>query len=134
MFPLKVLNCLRDGQDIVAEVAPALPNHRAYVYVTPQVDPELATWDKVNYRWLRVYVEEGILTGYKVNYLEIETKQIDSHFDGYDIDIEPITNERFYVTSEQELGVLVSQWANDLSIFRNAESAGIPLLFQYLKL
>ena len=129
MFPMKVLNRLRDGQDIVAEVTPTLPNHRALVYVTPQVDPELATWDKVSHRWLRVYVEEGILTGYKVNYIEIETKQIDSYFDGYDTDIEPTTNERFYVTSEHELAVLVSQWANDLSIFRNPESVGIPLLF-----
>lgn len=130
MFPLKVLNKLNAGEDVAAEVTPTLPGHKAWILITPQVDPEKAEWDKVSLRWWRVYVEEGILAGYKVNYVEIEIKQIDSYFsDTEDNDIEPTINERFSVTSEEELAALVSRWASDLSIFLDPYSVGIHLPF-----
>ncbi len=130
MFPLKVLNRLNDGHDIAAELTPTLPNHKAWILIRPQVNPEKAEWDKVRRRWWRVYVEEGILAGYKVNYVEIEIKQIDSYFiETEDNDIEPTINERFSVASEEELADLVSQWTSDFSIFLDPYSMGIHLPF-----
>ena len=129
MFPLKVLNSLRAANDVAAEVTPTLPGHKAWVLIRPQVDAKKAEWDKVRRQWLRVYVEEGILAGFKVNYVEIATKQIDSYFGGIDTDVEPTINERFYATSEEELATLVSRWSSDLSIFLDPYSVGIHLPF-----
>jgi len=116
MFPLKVLNRLRLAEDVEAEVTPTLPNHKAWVVIRPQVDLEKAGWDKISLRWQRVYVDEDILMGFKVNHVEIETRQLEDYFsDRVDIDIEPTINERFYVTSEEELATLLSRWLNNLS-------------------
>ena len=129
MFPLKVLNRLRAANDVAAEVTSTLPGHKTWIVIRPQVDPKRAEWDKVRRRWLRVYVEEGILAGYKVNYVEVETKKIDTYFSDIDTDIEPAINERFYATSEEELMTLVSQWSSDLSTFSDPYSVGIHLPF-----
>ena len=112
-----------------AEVTPTLPEHVARVLITPQVDPELAKWDKVSQRWRRVYVEENILAGFKVNYIELETKQIDNFYRSFEAELEPTINERFCVTSEEDLAGLVSRWVSDLSNFHQFSQKDFPLAF-----
>ena len=130
MFPLWVLNQLRAAKEMSAEVTPTLPKHTALVVVMPQVDPELAEWDRVSLRWQRIYVEENILAGFQVNHVEIETKQIEQFYDdSIDIDLKPTINERFYVTSEEELAQLVSRWVSDLSELRSYLPNKFPLAF-----
>jgi len=129
MFPLKVLNRLRAANDVAAEVTPTLPNHKAWLLVRPQVDPQKAEWDKISRRWQSIYVDEDILAGFKVNYVEIETRQLDVFFSNIDIDIEPTINERFQVTSEEELAVLVSRWLTDLSGFRDPYDVNFRVTF-----
>ena len=129
MFSLKVLNRLRLAEDVSAEVTPKLLGHVARVLVRPQVDPELAEWDRVRQRWRRIYVEENILAGFKVNYVELETKQIEDFYHSFEADLEPTINERFYVTSEEELAKLVSRWVSDLSDFHLFSQKGFPVAF-----
>ena len=120
MFPLKILNQLRLAGTVTAEVMPTLPKHTALVVINPQVDPEIAEWDKVSLCWRRIYVEENILAGFQVNHIEIETEQIQQFYDDkLDIDLKPTINNRFYVTSEEELAQLVSRWVGDLSEFHS---------------
>ena len=130
MFSLKVLNKLSLAEDVEAEVMPTLPNHKAWVLIRPQVDPERVEWDKVSRRWLRIYVDEDILTGFKVNRIEIAVKQLEDYFSHrVDIDIQPTINERFYVTSEEELVALVSRWLSDFSVFQR--HANVPLIMAF---
>ena len=130
MFPLWVLNQLRSAEEMSADVTPTLPEHVARVLIRPQVDPELAEWDKVSQRWRRIYVEENILAGFKVNHIELETEQIKLFYsDDIDIDLKPTINERFYVTSEEELAQLVSRWVEDLSELRSYLPNKFPLAF-----
>ena len=107
-----------------------MPGHRALVLIRPQVDPELAEWDEVSRCWRRIYVEENILAGFKVNHIEIETEQIEQYYDdSMDIDLEPTINERFYVRSEDELANLVLRWLDDLSEFHSYLPNKYPLVF-----
>lgn len=129
MFPLKVLNRLRLAEDVSAEVTSKLPGHVARVLVRPQVDPELAEWDQARQRWRRIYVEENILAGFKVNYIELEAKQIENFYHSFAADLEPTINERFYVTSEEELANLVSRWVSNLFEFHLFSQMGFPLAF-----
>ena len=112
-----------------AEVTPTLPEHAARVLIRPVVDPELAEWDKVTQCWRRVYIEENILAGFKVNYIEIETKQIDNFYQSFEAELEPTINECFCVTSEEELAGLVSRWVIKLSDFHYFSQEGFPLAF-----
>jgi len=130
VFPQQILNRLRLAGDVTAEVASTLPECRALVLITPQVDPELAEWDQVSRCWRRIYVEENILAGFQVNHIEIETLQIEQYYDdSMDIDLEPTINERFYVRSEDELANLVLRWMADLSEFRSYLPNRYPLVF-----
>ena len=129
VFPLKVLNRLRLAGEVAAEVPPTLPNHRAWVLIRPQVDAAKAQWDKSSRRWLREYVDEHIVAGFKVNHVEIETKQLDVFFSNVEIDVEPTINERFYVASEEELVVLVSRWLSDLSGFQHPHNVDFRVPF-----
>ena len=119
MFSLKVLNRLRLAGEVTAEVAPTLPKHTALVVIRPQVDPELVEWDEVSQTSRRVYVEENILAGFKVNHIEIETEQIDFWYSEARDSLEPTINERFFVASEDELASLVLRWTSDLSELRS---------------
>ena len=129
MFPLTVLNQLRLAEDVSAEVTPKQPGHIARVLVRPQVAPELAEWDQVRQRWRRIYVEENILAGFKVNYIELEAKQIENFYHSFEADLEPTINERFSVTSEDELASLVLRWTSDLSELRSYLPNQYPLDF-----
>ncbi len=113
MFPLKLLNRLRLAGEVIVEVAPTLPEHTALVVVRPQVDPELVEGNKGSRR--RVYVEENILSGFSVNHIEIETRQIDLWYSEAVDDLKPTINERFFVASEDDLANLVLRWTRDLS-------------------
>ena len=115
MFPLWVLNRLRLAGEVTAEVASTLPKHTALVVIRPQVDPELVEWDEVSQTSRRVYVEENILAGFNVNHIEIGTEQIDLWYSEARDSLEPTINERFFVTSEDELASLVLRWTSDLS-------------------
>ncbi len=129
MFPLKILNQLRLAGEVTAEVTPALPEHTALVVIRPQVDPELVEWDEVSQTSRRVYVEENILAGFKVNHIEIETEKIDLWYSEAIDDLKPTINERFHVASEDELASLVLRWASDLSELRSYLPNKYPLDF-----
>jgi len=129
VFPLKVLNRLRTTGEVAAETIPTLPNHRAWIFIRPQVDLKKAEWDKINRRWQRIYVDENILTGFKVNYIEIEAEQIGNH-SIFDTDIEPTINERFHVNTEHELVVLVSRWLSDFSGFHTPNNVDLSFCFE----
>ena len=129
MFPLNVLNRLRAAGEVAAEVTPTLPNHKAWLLIRPQVDAEKAYWDRINRRWLRVYVDEDILAGFKVNHIEIEAEQLNAFFSDIDTDIEPSINERFYAASEEELVALASRWLSDFSSFQHPHNVDFRVTF-----
>lgn len=95
----------------------------------PQVDPELLVWDDAHQYQRRVYVEENILAGFKVNHIEIETEQIDLWYSEFIDSLKPTINERFFVASEDELANLVLRWVDDLSEFCSYLPNEYPLDF-----
>ncbi len=119
-LPLKILNRLRLGREVAARVTPSRPDHLAWVYVYPMLDPQ----NGVVVKPARMGAEprfaalgEGNpIIGFLVCHLEIEAAVAEEVYKGIRDDLEDPAFDHpdlAIVANEEELAVLLQRWVTD---------------------
>lgn len=121
MIPLKVLNRLRLGRSVGAEVRATRPNRRAWVYVEPIIDIEAAVWvsnGQTPEQRLALDVPNAI-TGFRAGFIEIHEHLLEQLSDGnFPKDTGAVHIEKI-AADEAGLEKILSQWLPDLSLLRH---------------
>src|SRR4051812_19341024 len=78
MIPLKILNRLRLGRPVAAELPRSEPEYRAWIHVQPLFDPDRTSFNDPEFgleRRVERY-SEGNLKGYRVRYVRVHEKYL----------------------------------------------------------
>jgi hypothetical protein len=133
MFPLKVLNRLKLGRDVVAEVTCSRPRYQAWVCISPLVPKGQARYQEVpiDAEPLLDTQSQELIEGYSVRYTELDQRYLDPEEDPNLACDDPGTVDRTEVIrSVEQLECAVSQLVDDLSDFRSppADHPVLPLV------
>lgn len=130
-IPNTVLNILRSGKPVAAEVTPLRPEFRAFIMVIPQApspheNPEAwIHWGHHPYPTdnggaIRLK-DSSLISGFEVRYLEHHAKYTDNDW-GWDYDyvLDDVTTraKRIFVTQEDDIEAAIVFWLEDLSKFQ----------------
>lgn len=117
-FPRKVLNSLREGQDLAAKVPNTPPDHYAWVHICPIPERKIRFRD-VDGRVKLVRTTEGkLIRGFLVRYLVAEKSEVEEIYGGRRQNlVETVEDIRIQVDSMEELSSLVQQWITDFTEF-----------------
>jgi hypothetical protein len=128
-IPLKILNSLRYGRPVAAELPAPAPSHRAFIMVLPQV-PRLHEHQEA---WINgdrqgvvfaptpVLRDPASITGYEIRYLAHDAKYTDAEWGNdydYVLDDETTRVRRVFVTREGDIEEALSPWLRDVSQLR----------------
>ena len=115
VLPPRILERLRLGREVAAEIPPTLPDHRAWVHVEPVLDPQLGQMQQREYGLESIlisYGEENPLIGFRLRRREIHRRFEDSP-DDWDL-VGLSVDEVCIVKSEDEVAVRLTTWHADL--------------------
>jgi hypothetical protein len=125
-IPDKILNILRSGKPVAAELTAKLPEFRAFVMVIPQVpspDENPDAW--IPFRphpneWIRLK-DSSFIQGFEVRFIEHHAKYTDEDW-GWDydcvLDDETTRIKRVFISQENEIESAILPWLEDLSELR----------------
>lgn len=118
-FPIPILNRLRLGGSIAAEVPATRDEYRAWVYVRPIVQ---TPFQKAREQWTRERQYQPVdfaVQGFVVRYIELSAWHLAWDEDDLDLALKerPTIDLQLCVRDEQALEVVVAQWCHDVSTF-----------------
>jgi hypothetical protein len=127
VLPNEIVNLLRQGKFIAAEIPSQSSDFRAFVLVIPQVpDPYKHPEAWIHWGHRPIPNESGVIrikdpsfiTGYEIRYLQHLAKYSDQEWGlNYDNVLDDTTTriKRIYVKREEEIEAALAQWLKDLS-------------------
>ena len=126
-LPLKILNRLRLGQDVAAEVTPTISHHLAWVYIYPLIDYTKARIIDQPGHERRIMSADGSnpIEGFLIRYIEVEERIVADFHQGrlYDPD-RPTIDQRIVVTDEAELVTVLGKWIHNFLSLHIPEDVG----------
>ena len=132
MLPLKVLNRLRLGRSVAAEVPTPLAQYRAWVHVQPLVDGMKMAPHDADYG-LEPRLDKTDVAGreltFRASFVRLHSKYLEYRLD---LDLawedEQTAREEVLAQNEQELESVLSRWLTDLSALRAPANVEYPWL------
>lgn len=116
-LPLRILNRLRLGGDIAAEIQATQAYYRAWIYAQPLQE---RTFQAARKRWTlqgQYTPVDFTIRGYYVRYIELSEWHLEWDDDlDYALQQRPTIDVQLCVRDEQALELLLSQWCQDFSI------------------
>jgi len=127
-IPPKILERLRYGKPVAAEIAATEPNMRVYLVVIPQVpdvykDPEAYMYQGENVR-RHILRDPSVITGYEIRLLKHDAKYADEAWsEDYDTILFDKTTrvKRLFVGREEEIEKAITPWLPDASYLKSPE-------------
>jgi hypothetical protein len=139
-MPDKVLNILRSGKPLAAEIKTARPEFRAFVMVIPQVPNPHENPDAWIHWGHRPQPNEGgvirikdisFISGFEIRFVEHHAKYTDEDW-GWDYDyvLDDTTTriKRIFISEENEIESSVAHWLKDLSQLQEPDKFNSSLL------
>lgn len=125
-IPPKILERLRYGKEIAAEIAAAEPNMRAFVLVIPQVPDKREYPDAYLYRGENAprfsLRDPSLITGYEIRWLKHDAKYTDDEW-GWDydyvLDDETTRVKRRFIAREEDIEEALTPWMKDTGFLSN---------------
>ena len=128
MLPLHIRNRLHAGRSVSAEIPASHPEHRAWIHVTPIVDPTKGSWihraDGLEPQLVRHVVTDDPIVGFQVRHRELH-RQFEQYPDDWD-QIGLAINETIDVRDEQQLTAILMRWLDDFSKLGLPHNDGSP--------
>jgi hypothetical protein len=132
-IPLKVLNRLRLGRTVAAEIAATISEHRAWVHVRPLIASEKGYRDGTDFwkepKATSYNVAQNPIAGFCVRRIEVPAELVvKARADEWDLTSQDCSvDEGIVANSEEELARILSQWIPDGAALRIPYDAGYPL-------
>ena len=117
MLPPKIIERLRLGRGVAAEITPSRPENRAWIHVKPIIDPQLGKMQQrepVLEPLLQSFGGASPIVGYQVRHRELHRAFEDSP-DDWDL-IGLSVDETYLVRGEDELALLLRKWLADFNV------------------
>ncbi len=134
-IPLKILERLRYGKPVAAEIAAAEPNMRAYLMVIPQVpdvyeNPEAYMYQGKNVR-RHILRDPSSITGYEIRLLKHDAKYADETWafqNGYVLYDKTTRVKRLFIKREEDIEAAIAPWLPDADYLKSPEKFGSSLV------
>lgn len=134
-IPAKVLERLRYGKPVAAEIAADEPNRRTYLMVIPQVpnvreDPEAYMYKDENVR-RHTLRDPSLITGYEIRLLKHDARYTDEAwaFQNDHVLYDKTTRvKRLFVKREEDIEQTIAPWLPDAAYLHSPEKFGSSLV------
>ena len=129
MIPLKILNRLRLGRAVAAEVNPTLPGHKAWILVWPQIDKEHGYFNKLSdYGEPLIFStsDQDPIVGFMIIFTQIEQEKLQRIIEnGWEMSYSAASGyEEDFAANEVELEAKLSNWLSDFSLLQHPQAVG----------
>lgn len=120
VIPLKVLNRLRAGKEVAAQVAATRPQYKAWVCVKPMLDPNKVILVHYGGGLSKAKSVDGSTDwAYLVRHIEMHEQYMEYLYESEAYLDDSITSDHYYFArSEDELPIILSKWLSDFATLR----------------